>query len=291
MEKEEVLRLKAISARTRSKVLRMMTWRKYGHLGGAMSIIELLTVLYNKEMHYDPGNPNDENRDYLVLSKGHAGAGLYATLSSLGYFPERELFTMNEGGTMLPSHPDRLRTPGVDATTGSLGQGTSIAAGLGYALRCDKKNQYVYLICGDGELNEGQCWEAFQFIANYRLNHVIVFIDENKRQLDGYTKEVMNPFDIAKKMEAFGFYTQRVDGREEDAIYTAIERAKEITDQAVCIVLDTVKGQGVKYFEEMKDNHSVKFTARDNEEAQRAIEYLEKYACQIEREDRRLCGS
>lgn len=291
MDKTEIRKLKAISAKTRSKVLRMLTWRKYGHLGGALSIIELLTVLYYKEMNHDPGNPNDEERDYLVLSKGHAGAGLYATLASLGYFPEKALFTMNEGGTILPSHPDRLRTPGIDATTGSLGQGTSIAAGLGYALRSDKKDQYVYLICGDGELNEGQCWEAFQFIANYKLNHVIVLIDENKRQLDGYTKDVMNPFDIAGKMRAFGFYTQRVNGREEEDIYTAIENAKKVTDQAVCIVLDTVKGQGVPYFEEMNDNHSVKFTDRDNEEARKAIEALEQYAYQIEQGEECLCGN
>lgn len=290
MDRNEIQKLKAISARTRSKVLKMLTWRKYGHLGGALSIIELLTVLYCKEMHHNPLKPDDEDRDYLVLSKGHAGAGLYAMLASQGYFPDRELFTMNEGGTILPSHPDRMKTPGIDATTGSLGQGTSIAAGLGYALKCDRKEQYVYLICGDGELNEGQCWEAFQFIANYRLNHVIVLIDENKRQLDGYTKDIMNPFDIAGKMRAFGFYTQRVNGREEEEIYTAIENAKNVTGQAVCIVLDTIKGQGVRYFEEMADNHSVKFTDKDKEEAQKAIDALERYADQIEQEEESLCG-
>ena len=277
MDGRECNELKLMSARARMTVLKMLLWRGYGHLGGSLSIIELLSVLYGREMRYDSQNPQDENRDYLVLSKGHSGAGLYSMLSLCGFFPEEVLYTMNEGGTILPSHPDRLRTPGIDATTGSLGQGTSIAAGLGYALKKDGTDQYVYLICGDGELNEGQCWEAFQFISHYKLNNVIVFIDENKKQLDGYTKDIMNPFDIAQKMSAFGFYTQRVPGGDEEAIYEAIERAKQVRDQAVCIVLDTVKGQGVAYFEEMLDNHSVKFSEKDREEAKKAIAELEAY--------------
>ena len=211
-----------------------------------------------------------------MLSKGHAGPGLYSALSVFGYFPEAELATMNDGGTRFPSHPDRTRTPGVDATTGSLGQGISVAAGLGYALKLDGRDQYVYAIVGDGELNEGQCWEAFQFIANYRLNHVIVMIDENKRQLDGFTRDIMNPFDIAKKMEAFGFAVRRVDGADEAAISDAIDWAKGVQDSAVCVVLYTVKGQGVKYFEDMADNHSVKFKAADLEEVDRALAALEK---------------
>jgi transketolase len=277
MGKKELLELKKLSARIRINVLKMLKWRTYGHIGGSMSMIELLSVLYGKQMKHNPQNPKWPERDYLVLSKGHSGPGLYCTLAQVGYFPEKMLYTLNEGGTLLPSHPDRLKTPGIDVTTGSLGQGTSQAAGLGLALKKEKSGQYVYLIVGDGELNEGQCWEAFQFIASYKLNNVVVFIDENKRQLDGYTKDIMNPFDIRKKMESFGFYTQKVDGKDEEAISKAINKAKEINDQAVCIILDTIKGQGVEYFENLKDNHSVKFKEKDNEEADKAIVKLKKF--------------
>ena len=276
MNNEELRTLKVNSAKIRAAVLRILRQKNGGHLGGSMSIVETLSVLYTKQMRHDPANPADPDRDYLVLSKGHAGPGLYSALSVFGYFPEAELASMNDGGTRFPSHPDRLRTPGVDATTGSLGQGISVAAGLGYALKLEgKEGQYVYAIVGDGELNEGQCWEAFQFIANYRLDNVIVMIDENKRQLDGFTKDIMNPFDIAKKMEAFGFETRRVDGGDEAAISDAIDWAKTVRGQAVCLVLDTIKGQGVKYFEDMADNHSVKFKAADLEELDRALEKLE----------------
>ncbi|MEG0542088.1 MAG: 1-deoxy-D-xylulose-5-phosphate synthase N-terminal domain-containing protein, partial [Angelakisella sp.] len=154
---------------------------------------------YKKELRHDPKNPQMAGRDYLVLSKGHAGPSLYCTLALRGYFPHDMLYTMNEGGTSLPSHPDRLRTPGIDATTGSLGQGTSVAAGMGYGLRQSGSDSGVFLIVGDGELNEGQCWEAFQFLAHHKLNNVIVFIDENKRQLDGYTTEILTPFSTAEK--------------------------------------------------------------------------------------------
>lgn len=287
MDKKELLELKKLSARIRIYVLKMLKWRTYGHIGGSMSMIELLSVLYGKHMKHNSQDPMWDERDYLVLSKGHSGPGLYCTLSLMGYFPEKMLYTLNEGGTLLPSHPDRLKTPGIDVTTGSLGQGTSQAAGLGLALKKDKSMQYVYLIVGDGELNEGQCWEAFQFIANYKLNNVIVFIDENKRQLDGYTKDIMNPFDIQEKMKAFGFHTQKVDGRDEKAISEAIDNAKKVSDQAVCIVLDTIKGQGVEYFEKLRDNHSVKFKEKDNEEADKAIMELERF---IDSEELKLCG-
>lgn len=275
MTNEELKLLKQNSARIRACVLRTLKQKKGGHLGGSLSIVEVLSTLYTRHMRFDPANPQDPNRDYLVLSKGHAGPGLYSALSVFGFFPESELSTMNEGGTRFPSHPDRTRTPGVDATTGSLGQGISVAAGLGYALKLEGKDQCVYAIVGDGELNEGQCWEAFQFIANYKLNRVIVLIDNNKRQLDGYTKDIMNPFDVAKKMEAFGFAVRTAAGADEADISEAIDWAKGICDRAVCIVLDTVKGQGVPYFEEMADNHSVKFKDADIAQVDAALERLE----------------
>ena len=209
------------------------------------------------------------------MSKGHAGAALYSALANTGYFDRSWLWTINEGGTRLPSHPDRWKTPGVDATTGSLGQGTSMAAGIATGLRLAGKDNFVYLIVGDGELNEGQCWEAFQYIAHFKLNHCIVIIDDNKKQLDGPTKDILDPFDIQQKMTAFGFYTEKVPGADMQAIDEAIERCKAIEDQAVCIVLDSVKGQGVPFFEELDANHSVKFiTDEINQAAEAAIKEL-----------------
>lgn len=246
-----------------------------GHLGGSFSIVELLAVLYGKQLRINPQDPQWVDRDRLVLSKGHAGAALYSALANTGYFDRSWLWTINEGGTRLPSHPDRWKTPGVDTTTGSLGQGTSMAAGIATGLRLAGKDNFVYLIVGDGELNEGQCWEAFQYIAHFKLNHCIVIIDDNKKQLDGPTKDILDPFDIQQKMTAFGFYTEKVPGADMQAIDEAIERCKAIEDQAVCIVLDSVKGQGVPFFEELDANHSVKFTTDQiNQAAEAAIKEL-----------------
>ena len=259
MEKSELWALKQLSAKIRRDILQMLEKRGYGHLGGALSIVELMSVLYGKQLRYDPKRPDWEERDMVVLSKGHAGPAWYCALAEQGFFEKDWLYTLNDGGTRLPSHPDRQKTPGVDMTTGSLGQGTSAAAGIATGFRMKGSDQYVYLIVGDGELNGGQCWEAFQYIAHYKLNHCVVIIDENKRQLDGTTKEVMNPFDLEEKMKAFGFHVQRVKGNDEEAIDAAIDQAKSITDQAVCIVLDSIKGAGVPYYEQMEGNHSVKF--------------------------------
>lgn len=279
MDQIKIKELEKLSAQLRVDILEMLLHRGYGHLGGSMSIVEVLSVLYGSVMKINPKQPDMEDRDRLILSKGHAGPALYCALSECGFFDKKILMTLNDGGTMLPSHPDRLKTPGVDMTCGSLGQGTSVAAGMAMGLRMKKNDCYVYLIVGDGELNEGQCWEAFQFIANYRLNNCIVFIDENKRQLDGYTKDVINPFDIETKMQAFGFHTQKVKGNDVEAILTAIEIAKQVKDQAVCIVLDTVKGQGVTFFEEMEANHSVKFNTEEIiKETHKAIETQKRLA-------------
>ena len=277
MDKAELLKLKKGSAAIRLEAVKMLKWRRYGHLGGAMSIIELLSVLYNKQMKHDPKNPKWDERDYVVLSKGHAGPGLYATLAVQGYFDKEMLYTLNEGGTNLPSHPDRTKTPGVDATTGSLGQGTSVAAGLAYSIRMEQSSQKVYLIVGDGELNEGQCWEAFQFIAHNKLNEVIVVIDWNKKQLDGPIEEILNPFSIAKKMEAFGFHVIECDGKDEESISNAIDAAKEVKDSAVCIVMDTIKAQGVPYYYDRSDSHSPKFGGEADEALDAVIAELEAF--------------
>ncbi len=275
--------LKLLAAKIRLDVLEMLMHRGYGHIGGSMSIVELFAVLYGKHMNVDPKNPKMEDRDMIVLSKGHAGPAWYSTLAEMGYFPKEVLMTLNDGGTILPSHPDRNLTPGVDATTGSLGQGTSIGAGIATAQKYKGKNAYTYLIVGDGELNEGQCWEAFMYIAQKKLNNCIVIIDDNKRQLDGYTKDIINHYDIKKKMESFGFKTLRVDGSDIDAIDAAITELKEVKDQAVCIVLDTIKGQGIKYFEDMFSNHSVKFNNEGiNTAAEEAVKELKAYIAKEE---------
>lgn len=284
MEKNTLNQLEILAAKIRYDVLDMLQHRGYGHLGGSLSLVELMSVLYGKQMQYDATNPKWEQRDRVVLSKGHAGPVWYSALAESGFFDKEWLYTLNDGGTKLPSHPDRTKTPGVDMTTGSLGQGTSTAAGIATALKKSHIDRYVYLIVGDGELNEGQCWEAFQYIANYKLNNCIVIIDDNKRQLDGYTKDIMNPFDISKKMEAFGFFAQKVKGNDIEAIDDAINQAKEVKDKAVCIVLDTIKGQGVPYFENMFSNHSVKFNTDEindaaNEAKQALLEFISKEEC------------
>lgn len=275
ISEQEYHELERLAAKIRLDTLCSIKKMGQGHLGGSFSIVELLAVLYGKQLRVNPQDPQWADRDRLVLSKGHAGAALYSALANTGYFDRSWLWTINEGGTRLPSHPDRWKTPGVDATTGSLGQGTSMAAGIATGLRLAGKDNFVYLIVGDGELNEGQCWEAFQYIAHFKLNHCIVIIDDNKKQLDGPTKDILDPFDIQQKMTAFGFYTEKVPGADMQAIDEAIERCKAIEDQAVCIVLDSVKGQGTPFFEELDANHSVKFTTDEiNQAAEAAIKEL-----------------
>lgn len=275
ISEQEYHELESLAAKIRLDTLCSIKKMGQGHLGGSFSIVELLAVLYGKQLRINPQDPQWADRDRLVLSKGHAGAALYSALANTGYFDRSWLWTINEGGTRLPSHPDRWKTPGVDATTGSLGQGTSMAAGIATGLRLAGKDNFVYLIVGDGELNEGQCWEAFQYIAHFKLNHCIVIIDDNKKQLDGPTKDILDPFDIQQKMTAFGFYTEKVPGADMQAIDEAIERCKAIEDQAVCIVLDSVKGQSTPFFEELDANHSVKFTTDEiNQAAEAAIKEL-----------------
>lgn len=274
--------LKKLSAKIRIDILKLLKHRRYGHLGGSMSIVELLSVLYGDEMRYDVKNPTWEGRDYLVLSKGHSGPGLYSVLANVGFIDKDMLYTLNDGGTNLPSHPDRTKTLGVDVTTGSLGQGTSVAAGIAQALKLEGTDQNVYLIVGDGELNEGQCWEAFGYISAKNLNNCIVFIDDNKRQLDGYTKDILNPHSIHEKMAAFGFHAVTVKGNDEMAIKEAIDHAKTVEDKPTCIVLDTVKGQGVKYFEDLFANHSVKFNDEMDEITENAIKELEAFVAEGE---------
>lgn len=276
MDAKQVRELEAYAIELRIAILKELLSFGGGHLGGSFSIVDTFAVLYGAVLQVDPQNPKDSKRDRVVLSKGHAGPAWYAALASKEFFDLNWLDTLNQAHTNLPSHPDRTKTPGVDATTGSLGQGTSVAAGIATALRMKGCDAYTYLICGDGELNEGQCWEAFQYIAHHKLTHLMVLIDENKKQLDGFTKDIMNPQDIVEKMRAFGFESVRVDGQNVEAIYDAIMSAKEKNDKPSAIVLDTTKGAGIPYFEEMLFNHSVNFDEKNREEAEKGLAALEE---------------
>lgn len=226
-----------------------------GHIGGAMSIAEVLAVLYGKEMDTDPADPKKFDRDTLVLSKGHTAPALYAVLAEKGFFPREWLDTMNYGGTNLPSHVDRLKVPGVDATAGSLGQGLSIALGIALANRIAGCDRYSYCIVGDGESQEGQVWEAAMYAAHEKVDHLIAFVDWNKKQLDGDLSEVCDMGSFEEKFRAFGWFAQTVDGHDVEQIDDAIQRAKAQSGKPSVIVLDTVKGKDALDIETLKYNH------------------------------------
>ena len=245
------MNLAEFSKQIRRETLRCIHSQGSGHVGGSLSIADVLAVLYANHMRVDPKNPKKEGRDRLVLSKGHAGPALYATLALKGFFPMEWLETLNVLGTRLPSHVNINLTPGVDMTAGSLGQGLSCACGLALGEKIKHGDGYVYAICGDGELQEGQNWEALMFAANKKLDNMIVFVDNNKMQIDGMTKDVMDIEDVAAKFKAFGFVTTRVDGHDHAAIDQAICLAKAEAGAPHCIVLDTVKGKGVSIYETM----------------------------------------
>jgi transketolase len=228
-----------------------------GHIGGAMSIIEVLTILYYKYMDVSPSDPKKKERDKLVLSKGHAGPALYSILADSGFFPKEWLHTLNKGGTNLPSHCDMNRTPGIDMTTGSLGQGISSAIGIALANRIDKIEKNVYLVIGDGESNEGQIWEGAMAAAHFKLNNIIAFTDHNKMQIDGYVHEIMNIEDINSKWVSFGWFVQRINGHDFIALAEAIDRAKQEQFRPSMIILDTVKGKGAFFAEGRMDNHNM----------------------------------
>jgi len=239
----------------------------FGHVGGAMSVIEVLAALYGSELRCDPKNPNWAGRDRLVMSKGHAGPALYATLCLRGFFPKEKLLELNQGGGSMPSHCDMHKTPGIDMTTGSLGQGISTAIGLAYGARLNGAENYTFLILGDGECNEGQVWEGAMFAAHNKLGKLIAFVDWNKQQLDGFVKDIIDMGDIEAKFKAFGWHTQLVPGHDPGEIRSAIVDAKEVTDKPSVIVLDTVKGYGAKFAEGIAANHHMNFTKEQIDEA------------------------
>ncbi len=245
--------------------IRLATFREFstlsaGHIGGAMSIVEALAVLYGRYMAVDPANPRWRQRDWLVLSKGHAGAALYAALCLRGFFPEEQLLTLNKNGTSLPSHCDRNKTPGVDMTTGSLGQGISAALGIALGNRLSNFDSYTYLVVGDGECNEGQVWEAAMAASMFKTDRLIAFCDYNMQQLDGYTKNVMDMGDMAAKWRAFGWFTQEVDGHDIGQLCDAVDKARGNTGTPSMIVMHTKKGNGCSFAVDKEANHHISFT-------------------------------
>ncbi|AUD64238.1 transketolase [Tenericutes bacterium MZ-XQ] len=263
------------SNQIRLEILKMLKHRNFGHLGGSLSIVETLSVLYGGMMNINPKDPQDPNRDYFILSKGHAGPALYATLALKGYFDKNLLKTLNENGTTLPSHTDKNLTTGVDMTTGSLGQGLSVAVGVALGFKLQNKKNRVYTVVGDGELNEGQCYEAFIFAGQKKLDNLIVFIDDNKLQLDGFRKDISDQGDFVKRLESFNFYASKIDGHSEEKIKKAIEDAMKQEGKPSVIVLDTIKGKGVKEFENIAKNHHMRFSEKEHQILDRVIAELE----------------
>ena len=255
MDKAQKTQLEQLALRIRIGVVEEIKARGFGHIGGSLSVCDALAVLYGNVMHVRPEDPQWIDRDKLVCSKGHAGPAIYAALAIKGYFPYEDIKTLNQPGTNFPSHCDRTKTPGVDMTTGSLGQGTSQAVGLALGDKLQGRDSRTFLFVGDGECNEGQVWEAAMFTAGKKITNMVWIIDDNKRQLDGYTKDILFPFDLRQKFEAFGFEAIRVDGSDVSAIHEVLTKAPG--DKPIALILDTVKGAGVPDVENTEANHSM----------------------------------
>jgi transketolase len=255
MRSDELEKLKKKASEIRKQTIDAIGYFGLGHLGGAMSIVEVLTLLYYRYIETDPKDRERRDRDYLVLSKGHAGPTLYSILADKGFFPKSWLRTLNRDGTNLPSHCDRVKTPGVDMTAGALGQGLSVGVGIALGNRLDEIDRNVYVIIGDGESNEGQIWEAAMAAAHFKLTKIIAFTDYNKLQVDGYTYEIMDIDDITSKWLSFGWYVQRVDGHNFVEMDRAIINAQNEKQRPSMIVLDTVKGKGAFFAEGKVSSH------------------------------------
>ena len=254
--KEKLNELENFAKNIRIQTLEQLAARGFGHLGGAMSIVDVLAVLYGDKMRHDPRNPKWEDRDRFVCSKGHAGPAVYATLALQDYFSVDELVTLNQPHTNLPSHCDRLKTPGIDVTTGSLGQGLSVSSGYAYALNLQEKDSFVYCIVGDGELQEGQNWEAMINAAHKKIDNLVMIIDNNKMQLDGPTSDVSSLGDIGAKVEAFGWNVIDVeDGHDLNQLSDAFDQARNRNGKPTAVICNTLKGKGVVWAENEWNHH------------------------------------
>ncbi|MBR0164750.1 MAG: transketolase [Lachnospiraceae bacterium] len=263
--------LKAICRDIRCDILTSIGHLGVGHIGGCLSVVELLAALYFEEMQIDPADPKKEGRDRFVCSKGHAGPAVYAALAGRGYFDKKELLTLNQGGTDLPSHCDMNRTKGIDMTTGSLGQGFSCAVGVALGSQLAGDNATIYTLIGDGESQEGQIWEAAMFAAAKHLDRLIAFTDYNKLQIDGPVSEVNDIAPLSDKWRAFGWNVIDVaNGNDVEEVLSAIRKAKEMrgSGKPTMVILNTVKGCGVKWIEELgPGNHNTNITEEQANEA------------------------
>lgn len=279
MDKQKKLDLMKKAACIRKYIIEEVFSAKSGHPGGSLSCTDIFTVLYFDEMRVDVNNPKWADRDRFVLSKGHCAPALYATLAVKGFFPEEDLFTLRKTDSYLEGHPNMTYVPGVDMSTGSLGQGISAAVGMALAGKIDQKDYRVYSILGDGELQEGQVWEASMAAAHYQLDNLTAFVDYNGLQIDGPIKEVMSPEPIADKFAAFGWNVIVIDGHDMEAIKEAIEQAKTVQGKPTMIVCNTVKGKGVSF---MENNGAWHGSAPNQEQRDQAIAELDAYLAGLE---------
>lgn len=243
-----------------------------GHPGGSLSIAEIMSVLYFDVMNVDPKNPKNPDRDRFVMSKGHCAPALYAALAYRGFFPEKDVETLRKTDSYMQGHPDMKNIPGVDMSTGSLGQGICAANGMALAAKLDKKDYRVYAVLGDGELEEGQVWEAAMFAAHYKLDNVTAFVDLNLLQIDGDVRKVMNPTPVDKKFEAFGWNVIIADAHDVENLKNAIEEAKTVKDKPTVIIANSVKGKGVSYMENNAAWHGAAPNAEQFEQAVRELD-------------------
>ena len=249
MDFSEKKQLSLKACRVRRHIIEGTFHAKSGHPGGSLSAADVITYLYFKEMRVDPSNPKWEDRDRFVLSKGHAAPALYGALAVKGFFPEDEIKNLRKPQSFLQGHPDMKGVPGVDMSTGSLGQGVSCAVGMALAGKVAGKDYRVYSVLGDGEIQEGQVWEAAMFAAHKKLDNLTIFVDNNNLQIDGTMDEVNSPYPIPEKFQAFGWHTVEIDGHDFDQIENAIAQAKDVKDKPTAVIMHTVKGKGVSFME------------------------------------------
>lgn len=267
------LELKKMALNVRKGIIDSIYSAKAGHPGGSLSAADLFTYLYFEELNIDPKNPSMEDRDRFVLSKGHTAPGLYAALAYRGFFPVEDLVTLRHVGSYLQGHPDMKCVPGVDMSTGSLGQGLSAAVGMALAGKMDGKGYRVYAMCGDGEIQEGQIWEAAMFAGHRKLDNLVVIVDHNKLQIDGKVEDVCSPYPIAEKFQAFNFHTITIDGHNFDEMEAAFKEARETKEMPTAIIANTLKGKGVSFMEDAAEWHG---KAPKKEEYEVAVEDLRK---------------
>ena len=268
---EDIKELEKKAKQVRRGIIEAVYSNQSGHPGGSLSVADIMTVLYFNEMNINPENPNWEDRDRLVLSKGHCAPALYSCLANRGYFDVEELKTFRNINSRLQGHPDKNKVPGVDMTTGSLGQGLSAANGMAIAGKIDNKSYRVYCILGDGEIEEGQVWEAAMAANKYKLDNLCVIIDNNNLQIDGTIEEVMSSYPIDEKFRSFGFEIIKIDGHNIDEILKAFEVARNIKGKPTCIIAKTIKGKGISFMENQVGWHG---KAPNEEQYKQAMEEL-----------------